>query len=185
MIRVFIAHNGAILNVIGGTFEQIELNTPVGSAFIDVDIKPDSSAYWDAVSEQFVSIGDPPSHVCIFDYDVKQWIDPRTLDEYKADKWRALKQQRDALEYAPVIFEGNYFDADQVSQIRIAGAALAQQPQTWTTADNVKIDLSALQLSQLYAKVQTNVAAAHTRGRAARDLLDAATSKEEIDAIKL
>ena len=47
---------------------------------IKVDYVPPLSAYWDAELEVFVDIGELPSKFHAFDYNTKQWIDPRTLD---------------------------------------------------------------------------------------------------------
>ena len=139
--------------------------------------------YWDG--NAFVSIGEPPSLYHYFDYEIKQWIDPRTLDEIKDQKWDEIKSQRDQLEFGGFEFEGNVYDSDQVSQGRIMGAAAAGVDQIWTLADNSTVELSALQLQQLYAALQTHIAGAHERGRIARQLIFEAETKEQVEAIQL
>ena len=126
-----------------------------------------------------------PSENHIYDYDLKDWIDPRTLDEIKAQKWDKIKSQRDQLEFSGFEFEGNTYDSDQVSQGRIMGAAAAGVDQTWTLANNTTVELTALQLQQLYAALQVHIASVHERGRKARLAVESAETKEEVVAIQL
>lgn len=149
-----------------------------------VGLHPENmSDYWDG--DAFVSIGEPPSSHHYFDYEIKQWVDPRTLDDIKAQKWDEIKSQRDQLEFGGFEFDGRNYDSDQVSQGRILGAALAGVAQTWTLADNTTVELIALQLQQLYAALQTHIAGAHERGRIARQLIFEAETKEQVESIQL
>ena len=127
----------------------------------------------------------PDNVFCIFDTLSEQWIDPRTLDDIKAQKWDEIKSQRDQLEFGGFEFEGNTYDSDQVSQGRIMGAALAGVDQVWTLADNTTVELSASQLHQLYVTMQAHIASAHERGRIARLAIDSALTKEDIEAVQL
>lgn len=120
-----------------------------------------------------------------FDYVSKQWIDPRSIDDVKTQKWEEVKLQRDQLEFGGFEFEGNVYDSDQVSQGRIMGAAAAGVDQVWTLADNTTVDLSALQLQQLYVALQMHVAGVHERGRIARLAIESAETVEEIEAVQL
>lgn len=151
--------------------------------WIKTDIQPNLSDYWNG--NAFVSIGEPPSTHHIFDYHTKQWIDPRSLDEIKAQKWSEIKSQRDRLEFGGFEFGGNIYDSDQVSQGRIMGAAAAGVDQTWTLANNATVELTALQLQQLYAALQSHIASVHERGRIARQLIFEAETKEQVEAIQL
>ena len=119
----------------------------------------------------------------VFNYISRTWVDPRTLDEIKAQKWIEIKSDRDRLEFGGFEFEGNIYDSDQVSQGRILGAASAGVDQIWTLANNSTRLLTASQLQQLYATLQMHIAAAHDRGRIARQLIYEATSKEQIKAV--
>ena len=151
--------------------------------WIKTDIQPNLSDYWNG--NAFVSIGEPPSTHHIFDYHTKQWIDPRSLDEIKAQKWSEIKSQRDRLEFGGFEFDGNAYESDQVSQGRIMGAAVAGIDQTWTLANNTTVELSASQLQQLYAALQAHIASAHERGRIARQLIFEAETREQVEAIQL
>ena len=185
MKRVFLNDDASILSVLEGNQELISLNTPKDAKFVDDIEYVSSTDYFDSATSTFVSIGEPPSTHHTFDYTTKQWIDPRTLDEIKTQKWAELKSQRDRLEFGGFEFEGNIYDSDQVSQGRIMGAASAGVDQVWTLADNTTVELSALQLQQLYAALQAHVASVHERGRIARLAIGAAETKEEVEAIQL
>ena len=151
--------------------------------WVEVDTPPSLSDYWNG--EVFVSIGDSPSTHHVFDYTTKQWTDPRSLDEIKAQKWAEIKLQRNQLEFGGFEFDGNIYDSDQVSQGRIMGAALAGVAQVWTLADNTTVELSASQLHQVYATLQAHIASTHERGRIARLAIDNALTKEDIEAVQL
>lgn len=151
--------------------------------WIKTDIQPNLSDYWNG--NAFVSIGESPSPYHVFDYTTKQWIDPRSLDEIKAQKWAEIKKQRNQLEFGGFEFEGNVYDSDQVSQGRIMGAVLAGVDQVWTLADNTTVELSASQLQQLYATLQAHISSVHERGRIARLAIESAETEEEVEAIQL
>lgn len=151
--------------------------------WIKTDIQPNLSDYWNG--NAFVSIGEPPSTHHIFDYTTKQWIDPRSLDEIKAQKWAEIKTERDQLEFGGFEFGGNIYDSNQVSQGRIMGAALAGVDQVWTLADNTTVNLTASQLQQLYAALQAHIAGVHERGRIARQLIFEAETQDQVEAIQL
>ena len=165
---------------ISGTDEIINLNTPQGCTA--VDDPPSINMYY---QDGWVEMPPQPSPYHSFDFVEKQWIDPRSLDEVKAQKWDDIKLQRDQFEFSGFEFEGNIYDSDQVSQGRIMGAAAAEVDQTWTLADNTTVELTALQLQQLYAALQAHVASIHERGRIARLSISEAETKEEVEAIQL
>ena len=183
MIRYLLNQNGSIISSISGVNDLIDLNTPSNAVYVDHEIPVSMTDYWDFDLHQFVSIGEPPSPHHVFDYSIKQWVDPRTLDEIKNQKWQEIKRQRDALEFGGFEFEGNIYDSDQVSQGRIMGASLAGVDQVWTLADNTTVELSASQLQQLYAALQAHIASVHERGRIARQKIETALTYEEIEAV--
>lgn len=185
MKRIFLNDDASILSVLEGNQGLISLNTPSDAKFVDDVDYVLNTDYFDAKSKKFVSIGEPPSPHHTFDYTTKQWIDPRTLDEIKTQKWAEIKQQRDQLEFGGFEFDGNAYDSDQVSQGRIMGAAVAGIDQTWMLANNTTVELTALQLQQLYAALQTHIAGAHERGRIARQLIFEAETKEQVEAVQL
>ena len=160
--------------------ETVVLNTPKDC--FAVNDPPKSNMFY---RDGWVEMPAQPSPHFIFDYEIKQWVDPRTLDEIKAQKWTEIKFERDQLEFSGFEFEGNTYDSDQVSQGRITGAAAAGVDQTWTLADNTTVELTAQQLKELYAALQAHIAGVHERGRIARQLIFDAETREQVDAINL
>ncbi|AZB96440.1 DUF4376 domain-containing protein [Acinetobacter pittii] len=177
-MTVLVSKNGEILQMIYANEETVVLNTPKDG--FAVDDPPKSNMFY---QDGWVEMPTQPSPHHTFDYTTKQWIDPRTLDEIKAQKWAEIKSQRDRLEFGGFEFEGNVYDSDQVSQGRIMGAAVAGIDQVWTLADNTTVELSASQLQQLYAALQAHIASVHERGRIARQKIEAALTYEEIEAV--
>ena len=187
MIRVFLNPFGRVLRTISGDVDSININTLGSDIYVDLsEISFDVyQHYYDFATESFVSIGEPPSIHHTFDYSIKQWVDPRSLDEIKAQKWVEIKSQRDELEFGGFEYNSNIYDSDQVSQGRIIGAAVAGVDQVWTLADNTTAELSASQLQQLYAALQAHIASAHERGRIARQLIFDAKTKGQVMSIQL
>ena len=179
-MTAIISNNGELLKTVSGNDETVELNTPKGC--LAVEDPPESNMYY---QDGWVAMPAQPSPHHTFDYATKQWIDPRSLDEIKAQKWVEIKAMRDQLEFGGFEFEGGIYDSDQVSQGRIMGAAAAGLDQVWTLADNTTVELSASQLQQLYAALQVHIASAHERGRIARQLIYEAETKEQVEAVQL
>lgn len=187
MIRVFLNPLGRVLRTISGDIDNLNINTLGSDIYVDLsEISLDVyQHYYDFSTEAFVSIGEPPSIHHAFDYSIKQWVDPRSLDDIKAQKWAEIKSQRNQLEFGGFEFDGNIYDSDQVSQGRILGAATAGVDQVWTLADNTTVNLSASQLQQLYAALQAHIANAHERGRIARQLIFDAETIDQVEAVQL
>lgn len=179
-MTTIISRSGEPLFTIQASDEIVILNTPVDC--LAVEDPPESNMYYRG---GWVAMPAQPSLYHIFNYDLKDWIDPRTLDEIKAQKWAEIKSQRDSLEFGGFEFEGGVYDSDQVSQGRIMGASSSGIDQTWTLADNTTVELSASQLQQLYAALQAHIASVHERGRIARQLILEAETKEQVEAVQL
>lgn len=139
--------------------------------------------YWDG--HDWVTPPEQPDMFHIFDYGARQWIDPRSINEIKAQKWDNIKAQRDELEFGGFEFDGNIYDSDQVSQGRIMGAAAAGIDQVWTLANNTTVNLTGDEIKELYATLQRHVASLHERGRIARFNIDAAMTPLDIEAVTL
>ena len=185
-VRVLLNTDGSIKSILTGAPSLVDLNTPAQAYFVDdPNHIVDRTDYFDSDMHDFVSIGDAPTDNHIFDYHTKQWIDPRSLADLKAQKWTEIKSERNSLEFGGFVFKGNVYDSDQVSQGRILGAAAAWVNQTWTLANNRTVELTALQLQQLYAELQAHIASVHARGRIARQLIFDAETQEEVEGIQL
>jgi hypothetical protein len=179
-MTAIISNKGELLKTVSSNDETVELNTPEGCQA--VEDPPDPNMYY---QDGWVVMPPQPTSHHIFNYDLKVWVDPRTIDEIKAQKWVEIKAMRDQLEFGGFEFEGNIYDSDQVSQGRIMVAAVADVDQVWTLADNSTVELTAMQLQQIYAALQAHIASVHERGRIARQLIYEAETKEQVEAIQL
>lgn len=180
MRKAIVSSNGELLKVISGNLESIELNTP--DDCFAVEDPPNLNMFYE---NEWVDMPAQPSANHIFDYDLKQWVDPRTIEQVKDQKWSEIKSLRDRIEFGGFEFESNIYDSDQISQGRIMGAASAQVDQTWTLANNEMVELTSMQLSLLYQTLQAHIANTHERGRIARQLIYEATSIEQVEEITL
>lgn len=127
-----------------------------------------------------------------FDYATKQWVDPRTLDDLKAEKWAAVKAARDAQEFGPFSWGALTFDGDAESKSRLSLAAMAAQAAIasgqvwevdWTLADNSTVTLSATDVIGVVQSMGANITAAHQNARIKRAAIEASQTIEELDAI--
>lgn len=182
-MTVIVTNQGKILRFIQGNEEIIKLNTPEGC--VALDDPPNQDYYFDFKVGMWIAIPQAPNNHSHYDYTLNSWVDSRSLDDAKNIKWEAIKLERSKLEFGGFEFEGNTYDSDQVSQGRIMGAAMSQTDQVWTLADNSTVELSSLQLQQLYSALQAHIASVHARGRIARQLISEAETKEQVEAVQL
>ena len=115
----------------------------------------------------------------------------KTLDELKADKLAALKAERDAKEVEPIEYNGNSFDYDEKARDRINAAIIALEVAgesaslEWTAADNTDVTVTAADLKGIISAVAVRSNALHVAYRAAKEQVEAALSKEDLEAIVL
>ncbi len=178
--RVFIDDNGKIISIVSGIPQMLELNQ-ISDRYIDVDDLPSANQYWGGAS--WVDMPPQPSLHHIFDYNLKQWRDPRTLDQIKSQRWLEIKRQRDTAEYGGFSFLNYEFDSDQVSQGRIITAAQLGVDTDWTLKNNEVVELSAEQLTQLRTALAKHVATCHEKGRVLRLQINEAKTIDEVQNI--
>lgn len=144
------------------------------------------------VAGEYHQIPPQPSSIHIFNYDTKQWEDPRTLNDFKADKWAQVKACRDAQEFGPFSWGALTFDGDAESKSRLSLAAMAAQAAIasgqvwevdWTLADNSTVTLSATDVIGVVQSMGANITAAHQNARIKRAAIEASQTIEELDAI--
>ena len=141
---------------------------------------------------KLLPMGSPPSINHVFDYATKQWIDPRSLQDFKDAQWEQVKLQRSDTEFSVFKFQGVYYDCDRVSQSRIQGAvqlasiALANNQtvvQEWTTADNSVVSLNATDLLNLGLQLGLFINKVHDYGRVLRARIAAADSSLDVQEV--
>lgn len=113
------------------------------------------------------------------------------LEVIKQRKITELKYQRDKAEVEPIIYQGYSFDYDDKARDRISAAIIALEVAgasatlTWTTADNRDVKVTASDLRGVIAQVALRSDKLHTAYRKAREKVEAAATKEEVEAINL
>lgn len=113
------------------------------------------------------------------------------LETLKEQKLYELKATRDDAEVEPISYQGYSFDYDSKARERINAAIIALESAgasatlTWTTADNKDVKVTAANLRGVIAQVALRSDKLHTAYRKAKAKVEAATSKEEVDAITL
>ena len=115
----------------------------------------------------------------------------KSLESVKEHKILTLKIQRDNLEVEPITYNGHIFDYDDKARDRINAAIIALSLQgdgatiDWTTADNQDVKVTANDLRCVIAAVAVRSNALHKAYRAAKEKVEAAQNKEEVEAITL
>lgn len=113
------------------------------------------------------------------------------LEVIKQRKITELKYQRDKAEVTPIAYNGHSFDYDDKARDRINAAIIALSLQgegatiDWTTADNQDVKVTANDLRMVIAAVAVRSNALHIAYRKAKEQVEAAQNKEEVEAITL
>ena len=111
------------------------------------------------------------------------------LETIKQRKIMELKRRRDTEEVEPITYNGYRFDYDDKARDRINAAIIALSLQgedasiDWTTADNQDVKVTANDLRMVIAAVAVRSNALHTAYRAAKEKVEAAQSKADIEII--
>lgn len=113
------------------------------------------------------------------------------IENVKQRKIMELKRQRDTAEVEPIEYNGHSFDYDEKARDRINAAIIALELQgegatiDWTTADNQDVKVTANDLRMVIAAVAVRSNALHTAYRAAKEKVEAAQSKADIEKITM
>lgn len=179
--------NGRIFQSGSCQAETLEAQGPGDTIKMEVPQMVDPNAFY-VSGGALVSIPPKPSSNHRFNYATKQWEDPRTLDDLKAEKWRNIKFNRDEHEYGGFTWDGSVFDSDAISQQRIAGAVqLAQMnpafTTVWTLADNTTRTLTAQDMFGVGLALGAHVSGVFAHGMALRAQINASTTAQEVEAI--
>lgn len=117
--------------------------------------------------------------------------DEEPLENVKQRKIMELKRQRDTAEVQPIAYNGHSFDYDDKARDRINAAIIALSLQgegatiDWTTADNQDVKVTANDLRCVIAAVAVRSNALHTAYRAAKEKVEAAQNKADIENITM
>lgn len=113
------------------------------------------------------------------------------IENIRARKIMELKRQRDTAEVEPIEYNGHSFDYDDKARDRINAAIIALSLQgegasiDWTTADNQDVKVTANDLRMVIAAVAVRSNALHVAYRKAKEQIEAAQSKADIEKITM
>ena len=113
------------------------------------------------------------------------------IETLRERKIMELKRQRDVAEVEPIEYNGHSFDYDDKARDRINAAIIALSLQgegasiDWTTADNQDVKVTANDLRCVIAAVAVRSNALHNAYRAAKEKVEAAQSKADIENITM
>lgn len=163
-----------------GTYDELDLTNYIETSYEDYMLycgnSPDGKEYI-----RNMETGEPmekPPYVPI-------------LDEVKKTKIAALKAERDQKEVLPIEYNGNSFDYDDKARDRINAAIIAldmagaEATLQWTTADNTNATVTAQDLRNIIAAVAMRSNTLHEQYRVAKEAVNTAGTKEEVEAVNL
>lgn len=184
-----ISSNGEVLQRASAQYENsIEGGKlPNASSYIDSMAPPNT--YWDFTSNTWISLGIPPTNYHKFNYVIKQWVDPRTVETIKAQKWEEIKLARDTESVSPLTTPYGIFDADPKSQKNITDAILYLQilnnssTINFTLHDNSVVEMDLTKLVNVGLLLGQRTQSLQNKGTTLRNQIDAATTKEQVEAI--
>ena len=193
MYLIYRIDNGEILSAVSGSPEHVREQVGEGEGLIEgVGTWLDSKI----VDGALVRLSKPrslPFEGAIWDFALAAWVDQRTLDDIKAQKWSEIKQKRDEIEFAPFSYRGWVFDGDATAQRRLAPiidisrAKIANNEPfyyPWKTADGTLVTLQAEDfINMQLAKVQ-QFGNAFFHAEELRKQIDLAQTKQEVEAVQ-
>ena len=113
------------------------------------------------------------------------------IENVKQRKILILKRQRDEAEVTPIEYNGNLYDYDDKARDRINAAIIALDDMgtgsriNWTTYNNYDVLVTAKDLRKIIANVAIRSNKLRTAYRLAKEKVEQATTKEEVDKITL
>lgn len=113
------------------------------------------------------------------------------IEYFKNRRIETLKMQRDKAEVEPIEYKGNLYDYDEKARDRINAAIIALDLQgegaslDWTTADNQDVKVTANDLRMVIAAVAVRSNALHVAYRKAKEQVESAQSKADIEKITM
>lgn len=111
------------------------------------------------------------------------------LDEAKASKLNQLKDARDAAEVEPIESGGYLYDYDEKARDRVNAAIIALDLMgegatiEWTMANNTNANVTANDLRAMIGAVALRSNTLHVKYRHLKDMVNAAQTYEEVQAI--
>jgi len=173
------------------TYILIQDGNAVPNGFNLSDIPLDNWV-WYYHEGKLIRAEDQPTPRHIFNYELRQWIDPRTIDQAKDAQWATIKAAREAAITSPLVTPYGTFDATANAQRSITDAVLmlpileamgAPQTIEFTLHDNSTATLTTAQMVQIGLALGAQTQAAHAKARLLRAQIEAATTAAEVEGV--
>lgn len=157
----------------------------------DADIalaRSSPNAYWNGT--QVVAPPASPGNSYAWDAVNKVWTLNIALGQSLA--WTRIKAARDAAIASGVTYNGNVYDSNATSQLRLMGAAQMAQiaissgtaySVNWTLQNNSLVTLTAQEVIALAMAVGQNYQTLFNKGQSLRSQIMAATTQSQLDAV--
>ena len=145
----------------------------------------------EALGQEGIFIPPTISDEALAELNVTVTHEEEPLEVIKQRKTAELKAERDEAEVTPIEYNGHSYDFDDKARDRINVAIIALDLQgegaslDWTTADNQDVKVTANDLRMIIAAVAVRSNALHIAYRKAKEKVEVATTKEEVEAIIL
>lgn len=189
MNYILFKNTGQIISCITTEPHDVGINVQANNAdgFIEGEVADTSQYYVD--NAVLIKKPEALSKEHKFDYATKQWVDPRTLRDFKDEQWLLIKKAREAAINAPLATPYGSFDSDATGRTSITDAVLMLQTMSYmgtpttldfTLADNTVVTLSTLQMVEVGLLLGQKTQAAYRQARIKRDEIEAATTKEAV-----
>lgn len=174
------------------TYSQKELEVaPAGIFGLHAVGKYSDAHYHDGVDVRLLP--PQPSDAHVFDYSLKTWIDPRTLDELRAAKAAEINAARLVANQSSFPFAGKQISCDVLSRSDIDGvngevASTGQMPANWVghwkAQDNSIVPIPDVATwKALYSAMVAQGQSHFMKAQRLKSQLALARTKEEIQAI--
>ena len=145
----------------------------------------------EALGQEGIFIPLSISEEALAELDVTVTHEEEPLEVIKQRKITELKYQRDKAEVEPIIYQGYSFDYDDKARNRISAAIVALEvlgasvTLIWTTADNKDVKVTASDLRGIIAQVALRSDKLHTAYRKAKEKVETAITKAEVENVVL
>lgn len=175
-----------ILQMCSGTPESVEAVAKLlGGVSVeapeDVD---DATHYYDGVSGIFVRR--PPRPTPHHEWSGSAWVDPRSIEQRRADAWSAIKAARNAA-MEPALMEAPFglvqIDAASRAAMREELDAGPGVPLLWKLADNTLAPVTTDDLAEVLRLARERRQRAFMRGEELRARINQAETAEELEEI--
>lgn len=125
--------NGRITSTLSCREEDLPHNIDCNKAAGAIETDVLNTADYFAADGELIRKSAKPSSIHEFDYNTKTWIDPRSLDEVRAQRWSAIKAQRDQAQLEIVVTR--YGAVNAGAEARAAVSRLAASVASVSIAD--------------------------------------------------